>query len=100
MTLNHDILRPTTKLRRRQAAEALATSGFPCTESGLATLATRGGGPPFQRFGRIPLYEWGALLDWAQKRLTKPVTSTSELETLGAGRTKGAGGGAEAGTPR
>ncbi len=71
---------PEMKLRRKAAAAALTASGFPMTESSLSTMATRGGGPPFEKWGRIPLYTWGTTLEWAQGRLSKPVRSTSELE--------------------
>lgn len=69
---------PDTRLTRVLAAEALTTSGFPVSPATLATKATRGGGPPFQRFGRVPLYRWGDCLDWAHSRLSEPVRSTSE----------------------
>jgi hypothetical protein len=80
MTIALESLKPQSKLRRKATAEALTAAGFPVTESGLATQATRGGGPPFQKFGRIPLYEWGAALAWAEARLSRKVSSTSELE--------------------
>jgi hypothetical protein len=69
-----------TRLTRRQLAERLTAEGFPISPATLATKATRGGGPKFQRFGRIPLYRWGDALQWAQSRLTKLVATTSELD--------------------
>jgi hypothetical protein len=45
----------------------------------LATLASRGGGPRFVKFGRKPLYDEDELLAWAEGRLSQPVSSTSEL---------------------
>lgn len=71
---------PEIRLTRRAAAEALTAAGFPVSPETLATKATRGGGPPFQRFGRVPLYRWGDCLDWAQSRLSQVVTSTAELD--------------------
>jgi hypothetical protein len=71
---------PNAILTRDRFVAALNEAGFPITVSTLATKATRGGGPPFQLFGRKPLYQWGAGLDWAKGRLSKPVRSTSELE--------------------
>jgi len=68
------------KLTRRQAAEALRARGFPVSPATLSTLASRGGGPIFQRFGRTPLYRLHDLIDWAEKRLSKPIRSSSELE--------------------
>ena len=69
----------TTLLRRKDAARALTEAGYPVADATLATKATRGGGPPFRKFGRIPLYEWGPTLDWARSRLSEPISSTSGL---------------------
>jgi hypothetical protein len=71
---------PDTLLRRRTAAEALSGAGYPIRPATLASMATRGGGPPFQRFGRVPLYRWGDLLAWAESRLSAPMRSTSEAD--------------------
>jgi hypothetical protein len=73
-------LLPDSLLRRKQLAEALDASGFPVTHTTLATKATRGGGPPFRLFGRIPLYRWGEALAWAENRLSAPRRSTSEAD--------------------
>jgi hypothetical protein len=67
-------------LRRGPAAEALTEAGFPTSEATLATQATRGGGPPFQKYGKVPLYRWGDALDWARSRLSRPVRTTAELD--------------------
>jgi hypothetical protein len=48
----------------------------------LATLAVRGGGPPFAKFGVHVHYTWGETLAWAQRRTSKTVHSTSELQEL------------------
>ena len=69
-----------TLLTRDQTAAALTAVGFPITRATLATKATRGGGPPFQRFGPRPLYRWGNALQWAQSRLSRAVVNTSELD--------------------
>jgi hypothetical protein len=74
----HRDLPPETLLRRSAFAAALTEVGFPIATATLATKAVRGGGPPFQYFGRIPLYPWGAGLDWARGRLSKLVSNTSE----------------------
>jgi hypothetical protein len=71
---------PNALLRRKATAEALTAAGFPVAEATLATKASRGGGPPFRRFGRIPLYRWGDSLDWAISRLGPRVRSTAELD--------------------
>ena len=71
-------LNPDTLLPRDQAAAALTDAGFPTQPATLATKATRGGGPPFQKYGSRVLYRWGSTLDWAQSRLSPPINSTSE----------------------
>jgi hypothetical protein len=71
--LNRDTL-----LTRAAAAEALREAGFPVAHASLETMACRGGGPPFRRFGRKPIYEWGSTLEWARGRLSAPVSNTSE----------------------
>jgi len=72
--------RPQTYLRRRELAQALTKEGFPVAESTLATIATRGGGPPFRKFGRYPLYPLQDALSWARARLGPIVRSTSEFD--------------------
>jgi hypothetical protein len=71
---------PTALLRRKVTAEALTAAGFPISEKTLATKAVRGGGPPYQTFGRTVLYRWGAALAWAEERLSPPRCSTSEAD--------------------
>jgi hypothetical protein len=70
---------PDTRLNRKQAADALSGIGYPVAEATLATLGSRGGGPPFAKFGPRVIYRWQDLLEWAQKRTSKSVRSTSEL---------------------
>ncbi len=74
---------PDTKLTREQLAGALTEAGYPISKATLATKATRGGGPPFQLWGTKPLYTWGQSLEWAERRLSAPVGSTSEACTPG-----------------
>ncbi|MHC2017155.1 hypothetical protein [Methylobacterium sp. CM6247] len=44
----------------------------------LAKLACLGGGPPFQKAGRVPLYPVELLDEWALARLGRVIRSTSE----------------------
>jgi len=67
-------------LTRAQAAAALRSAGYPIADKTLATRASRGGGPPYRRFGARVLYRWGDALSWAQSRLSAPINSTSELD--------------------
>lgn len=71
---------PDRLLRRRELAAALKRRGYPSTEASLATMVTRGGGPPMRYFGRIPLYRWADALAWAHARLSEPRTSSSEAD--------------------
>ena len=71
---------PDTLLTRRAAAAALTAAGYPVARATLATLASRGGGPVFRRWGRVPLYHWADLTAWAQERLSAPLRSTSEAD--------------------
>jgi len=73
-------LKPETLLRRKELAAALTSIGLPTALATLACQASRGGGPPFRAYGRIPLYPWGTSLEWAQKKLSPPVRTTAELD--------------------
>ena len=68
---------PNALLRRVAVAAALNAAGFPIATATLATKATRGGGPQYRLFGRVPLYRWADALAWAEAKLTAPQTSTS-----------------------
>jgi hypothetical protein len=72
---------PEDKVRRRDAAAHIREKhGVPCAEAWLAKLASIGGGPVFQKFGRFPIYRIQDLDDWANSRFSKPVRSTAELQ--------------------
>jgi hypothetical protein len=74
-----DYMQGTRLLRHKAAAAYLQANGYPAASSTLAKLASVGGGPEFQRFGRVPLYTPEALDRWAASRLSATVGSTSEL---------------------
>jgi hypothetical protein len=69
------------RLRRRSDAANYVQSewGIPCATKTLAKLAVIGGGPPFRKAGRTPLYPEDGLDEWARSRLGPRVRSTSEL---------------------
>src|SRR4051812_18115385 len=67
-------------LTRDATAAALNEAGYPVKPKTLATMASRGGGPPYQKFSNRPLYTWGSALTWAQSRLRPVVSSTSEAD--------------------
>jgi hypothetical protein len=71
---------PAARLTRAQLAEALTRRGYKTAPATLAALATRGGGPPFAKFGSHVQYVWGNALAWAEHRTSKTVYSTSELQ--------------------
>jgi hypothetical protein len=73
---------PDALLRRARTALALSEAGYPTSAATLATLATRGGGPQYQLYGRIPVYRWGNSLAWAEGRLSPPVCSSAEAELV------------------
>ncbi|MFO1124006.1 MAG: hypothetical protein U1E25_01085 [Methylocystis sp.] len=66
-----------TLLTRRQLAVESSKIGVPVAESSLASMASRGTGPTFCRYGRAVRYRWGDFLSWAASRTTVGV-STSE----------------------
>ena len=63
---------------RRAGSEFLRSHGFPVAVATLASLVTRGGGPPYHKFGKRVLYNRAALLKWAEARLSKPRLNSSE----------------------
>lgn len=73
---------PDALLGREQTSKALKASGYPVEPSTLATKASRGGGPPYQMFGRRALYRWGDALAWAKSELSAPRRNTSEGDTI------------------
>jgi hypothetical protein len=70
------------KLFRRMASSKYIwdTWGVSYAPSTLAKLAVIGGGPPFRRVGRFPVYSKDDLDDWVRSKLSVPMRSTSEYE--------------------
>jgi hypothetical protein len=65
-------------LTRKQVAEALTELGFGITNQSLETMAVRGNGPPYSRWGAGAVrYRWQEALNWAHGRLSNPHTSTA-----------------------
>jgi hypothetical protein len=69
-------------LRRNQAAAYVSRHYFPASAKTLAKWAVIGGGPPYRKAGRIPIYEPADLDTWAKNKISRPVTTTSELREL------------------
>lgn len=69
-------------LRREDCAKALTHAGYRMSPKTLASMATRGGGPPYHKFGRAVLYRWSEVLAWAEARLTSAFISTSQADAV------------------
>jgi hypothetical protein len=63
-----------------KGAAALSELGYPGTKATLATLACRGGGPLYRRFGKRVLYRWSDLRDWAAARCGAAIRNSSEAD--------------------
>ena len=61
------------RFRRREAAQFLTELGLPTAAATLAKYAVIGGGPQFQKWGRLPVYTEPSLRAWADHRLGKKV---------------------------
>lgn len=66
------------RLTRREASELLTAQGFRIAEATLAKMAVLGGGPPFIKFGRKPLYSTTDLAAWVAARTSQPRHHTSQ----------------------
>lgn len=81
--LNSSNPRSSMLLPRADCARALSEAGYPVSPKTLASMATRGGGPRYHKFGSRVLYRWGDAVAWAEARLSGPRSSTSEADTDG-----------------
>lgn len=69
-----------TRMRRGEAsAYLLEQHGIHRKPNTLAKLACIGGGPVFQKDGRIPLYTPKWLDEYAERVLSSPMRSTSDI---------------------
>lgn len=74
------LVRKNRRLRRKDASiYLLDTWGVSRTAKTLAKLAVTGGGPPFRKDGRFPLYLEADLDVWVEKQLSPLLSSTAEL---------------------
>ena len=66
-------------LRPAQLSEAAAEMGYKLPVATLATKRSRGGSPPFRKFGpKAVVYRWGDFLDWLGEQVSEPFNSTSQ----------------------
>ena len=81
--MNTTYQQPLRLLRRIEAAEHIQQKwGYPCSPRTLAKYAVVGGGPPFRKAGRYPLYHSDDLDGWVRGKLSDRVTSTSALSKI------------------
>jgi hypothetical protein len=66
-------------MTRVETARYISDYWFPCSPKTLAKLAVVGGGPPFRKAGRVPLYGPTSANAWAAGKIGPLVHSTSEL---------------------
>jgi hypothetical protein len=77
-TIQPNVTGRKTLLRRTQAAQYVVENyGFPLAAKTLAKMAVTGGGPPFRRAGRFPLYDPNDLDRWAEEKIGPLQASTS-----------------------
>jgi hypothetical protein len=65
-------------VNRTELAELLTLQGYKVSPKTLAKYAVIGGGPLFRKFGNRPLYTAEDGLNWAESKLSPPMTSTSQ----------------------
>lgn len=65
-------------VRTMEAAGVLREMGYPLTSGYLAKLRVTGGGPPFRRISRYPVYEVDDLVNWVRSRTSAKINSTAE----------------------
>jgi hypothetical protein len=72
-------MEPQIFLRRKEASAYLRRKfGLERAPSTLAKLAVIGGGPPFRRMNRVPLYAPADLDEWVASKLGPRMRSTSD----------------------
>lgn len=78
--LQTDFIPDSALLRRQRCADGLTQAGYPISPKTLASMVSRGGGPPYHKFGRTVLYRWSEALAWAEARLSPAQSSSSQAE--------------------
>jgi hypothetical protein len=73
---------PHAMMPRKKLAASLTAIGFRCSAATLACLASRGGGPPFAKWGALAVYEWADGIRWAQAKQTAKRTTAVEGHVL------------------
>jgi hypothetical protein len=73
---------PHAKMPRKKMAAALTAIGYRCSPATLASLASRGGGPVFAKWGPLAIYEWVDGIRWAQAKQTAKRAAAVECHVL------------------
>ena len=68
------------KYNRDEAGRFLRANGLRTTAASLATMATRGGGPPYFKIGKQCFYWQIDLEGWVEQRSTGLLDSTSTMQ--------------------
>jgi hypothetical protein len=71
---------PDVYLSRIELSDELEELGLPCAAATLATMAVRGGGPEYVKFGPYARYRRGTGHAWARSRVSAPRTTTAETD--------------------
>lgn len=74
----HPAMKERRFLSPQEAAQFLTKMGLKTTKTTLDTWVTRGSGPPHLKWGYRRLYEESELLAWAEARLGRSRSSSSE----------------------
>jgi hypothetical protein len=69
-------------LSPREAAEYVRSKGGRATEATLATLRSKGNGPPFKKKMSAILYRQSGIDKWMEDNSSPEVTSTSALRKI------------------
>jgi hypothetical protein len=71
-------------LRRKEAAKYVAEVWkYPLSPNTLAKLCCTGGGPPYVKLGRYPMYSPDGIDEWMRGKLGSQQTSSSETTKSG-----------------
>jgi hypothetical protein len=76
--MHFDKYPPETIFTRPQLAQASTDCGVPVKPATLSTWASRGNGPPYKKFGKAALYNWGVYVAWALARMDEPASTATE----------------------
>ena len=68
---------PERRLTRQEASNFLSERGYRVAITTLSKYVVVGGGPPYEKFGRKPLYTPSGLLGWVSSKTGHPQRHSS-----------------------